>query len=209
MKDWKEEAERMVRDQIARRGITNSRVLDAMKRVPRHLFVPGHLRLSAYSDQPLPIGEGQTISQPYIVAYMTECLDPKPGDRILEIGTGSGYQAAVLAELGAEVYSIEIRPIHAERARERLSELGYTNVHIRVGNGAEGWKEESLFNSIIVTAAADSIPPPLIDQLKPEGKMILPLGNSFFSQDLVLVEKLPDGTFKTRTLIGVRFVPLV
>jgi protein-L-isoaspartate(D-aspartate) O-methyltransferase len=140
---------------------------------------------------------------------MTECLDPKPGDRVLEIGTGSGYQAAVLAELGAEVYSIEIRPIHAERARARLTELGYTNVHVRVGNGAEGWKEESPFDSIMVTAAADSIPPPLIDQLKPEGKMILPLGNSFFSQDLVLVEKLPDGTFKTRTLIGVRFVPLV
>lgn len=209
MKDWKEEADRMVQDQILRRGVTNSKVLEAMRRIPRHLFVPSYLRYSAYTDQPLPIGQGQTISQPYIVAYMTECLDPKPGDRILEVGTGSGYQAAVLAEMGCEVYSIEIREHHAKQAAARLAELGYPNVHIRVGNGAEGWKEEAPFDGIIVTAAAVEVPKKLVEQLKPGGRMIIPVGDSFFSQDLVLIEKLESGKIVSRTLIGVRFVPLV
>lgn len=209
MKDWKEEADRMVQDQILRRGVTNSKVLEAMRRIPRHLFVPSYLRYSAYTDQPLPIGQGQTISQPYIVAYMTECLDPKPGDRILEVGTGSGYQAAVLAEMGCAVYSIEIREHHAKQAAARLAELGYPNVHIRVGNGAEGWKEEAPFDGIIVTAAAVEVPKKLVEQLKPGGRMIIPVGDSFFSQDLVLIEKLESGKIVSRTLIGVRFVPLV
>lgn len=209
MKDWKEEADRMVQDQILRRGVTNSKVLEAMRRIPRHLFVPSYLRYSAYTDQPLPIGQGQTISQPYIVAYMTECLDPKPGDRILEVGTGSGYQAAVLAEMGCAVYSIEIREHHAKQAAARLAELGYPNVHIRVGNGAEGWKEEAPFDGIIVTAAAVEVPKKLVEQLKPGGRMLIPVGDSFFSQDLVLIEKLESGKIVSRTLIGVRFVPLV
>lgn len=209
MKDWNEDADRMVKDQILLRGVTNTRVLEAIRRVPRHLFVPSHLRYSAYTDQPLPIGQGQTISQPYIVAYMTECLDPKVEDRILEVGTGSGYQAAVLAELGCEVYSIEIREHHAKQAAARLVELGYTKVHIRVGNGAEGWEEKSPFDGIIVTAAAGDIPKKLVEQLNPGGRMIIPVGDYFFSQDLVLIEKLKSGEMVSRTLIGVRFVPLV
>lgn len=209
MKDWKEEADRMVKDQILRRGVTKEKVLEAMRRVPRHLFVPSHLRFSAYTDQPLPIGQGQTISQPYIVAYMTECLDLKPGDRILEIGTGSGYQAAVLAELGCEVFSVEIREKHAKQAAERLKELGYAKVHIRLGNGADGWPEEKPFDGIIVTAAANEIPKKLVEQLKPGGRMIIPVGDSFFSQDLILVEKSESGKTVYRTLIAVRFVPLV
>ncbi len=209
MKDWHEEANRMVEDQIIRRGVTNSRVLEAMRRVPRHLFVPSHLRYAAYTDQPLPIGQGQTISQPYIVAYMTECLAPKVGDRILEVGTGSGYQAAVLAELGCEVYSIEIREHHAKLAEARLKELGYTKVYIRVGNGAMGWEEEAPFDGIIVTAAAEEVPKKLVEQLKPGGRMIIPIGDSFFAQDLVLIEKEESGKTISRTLIGVRFVPLV
>jgi len=209
MKDWKEEADRMVRDQILRRGVTNPKVLEAMRRVPRHLFVPSHLRFSAYTDQPLPIGQGQTISQPYIVAYMTECLDPKPSDRILEVGTGSGYQATVLAELGCEVFSIEIREKHAKQAAARLNELGYSKVHIRLGNGVEGWSEEAPFDGIIVTAAANEIPKKLVEQLKPGGRMVIPVGDSFFSQDLVLVEKLESGKTVSRSLIAVRFVPLV
>ncbi len=209
MKDWKEEADRMVKDQIIRRGVTNTRVLDAMRRLPRHLFVPSHLRYSAYTDQPLPIGQGQTISQPYIVAYMTECLDPKVGDRILEVGTGSGYQAAVLAELGCEVYSIEIREHHAKQAAARLKELGYTKVHIRIGNGAMGWQEEAPFDGIIVTAAAEEVPEKLVEQLKPGGRMVIPVGDSFFSQDLILIQKQESGKTISRSLIGVRFVPLV
>lgn len=209
MKDWKEEADRMVKDQILRRGVTKEKVLEAMRRVPRHLFVPSHLRFSAYTDQPLPIGQGQTISQPYIVAYMTECLDPKPADRILEVGTGSGYQAAVLAELGCEVFSVEIREKHAKQAAERLKELGYAKVHIRLGNGADGWPEEKPFDGIIVTAAANEIPKKLVEQLKPGGRMIIPVGDSFFSQDLILVEKSESGKTVYRTLIAVRFVPLV
>ncbi|GAB4365988.1 MAG: protein-L-isoaspartate(D-aspartate) O-methyltransferase [Spirochaetales bacterium] len=209
MKDWKEEAERMVREQILHRGVTNPRVLEAMRRVPRHLFVPAHLRHSAYTDQPLPIGQGQTISQPYIVAYMTECLDPRVGDRILEVGTGSGYQAAVLAELGCEVFSIEIRERHARQAAKRLEELGYTGVHIRVGNGAEGWEEEAPFDGIIVTAAAEQIPGKLVEQLKPGGRMVIPVGDPSFVQELVRIEKLESGKIVSRTLIGVRFVPMV
>ncbi|MFQ3620928.1 MAG: protein-L-isoaspartate(D-aspartate) O-methyltransferase [Spirochaetales bacterium] len=209
MKDWRKEAEEMVTHQIQRRGVTNGRVLEAMRRVPRHLFVPTHLKYAAYTDQPLPIGQGQTISQPYIVAYMTECLSPKPKDRILEIGTGSGYQSAVLAEMGCEVFSVEIRKYHADQAKNRLEELGYTNIHIKVGNGAEGWKEEAPFDGIIVTAAAPHIPEELANQLKPLGRMIIPVGEAVFAQDLVLVEKTEEGKIVRRTLIGVRFVPLV
>jgi protein-L-isoaspartate(D-aspartate) O-methyltransferase len=170
--------QRMVRDQLAApaRDITNARVLAAMGKVPRHEFVPEHLRAQAYEDGPLPIGHGQTISQPYIVAFMTERLEVKPNERVLEIGTGSGYQAAVLSELGAQVYTIEIIEDLANRAAADLQRLGYTNVHVRAGDGFRGWPEAAPFDAIIVTCAPEKVPRPLIDQLKDGGRMILPLG---------------------------------
>lgn len=203
------EAEKMVDRQILRRGVTNPRVLDAMRRVPRHEFVAPSQKSSAYSDQPLPIGRGQTISQPYIVAYMTEQLDIREGDRILEIGTGCGYQTAVLLEMGAEVYTVEIVPSLLEAAEERLLRLGYAGFHARLGDGSLGFPEAAPFRGILAAAAADSVPEALVRQLEPEGKLILPLGGPYDVQDLVLVTRSPTGARIMRSLMAVRFVPLV
>ena len=183
-------------------------VIAAMGRVERHEFVPEALRHRAYEDRPLPIGYGQTISQPYIVALMTDLLEPAPGARLLEVGTGSGYQAAVLAELGLEVYTIEIVPELGEQAAARLKRLGYGTAATRVGDGYNGWPEGAPFDGIVVTAAADHVPPPLIAQLKPGGRMVIPVGPAFMVQQLVLVTKAKDGTLRTRQLLPVRFVPL-
>ncbi len=196
---------RMVEEQIHRRGVDDERVLQAMEKVPRHLFVPEHLRDQAYADEPLPIGYGQTISQPYIVAYMTEQLALKGDERVLEIGTGSGYQAAILAELCDSVFTIEIVPELSKRAQEVIRELGYTNVQFRVGDGYQGWPEKAPFDAIIVTAAPRSIPQPLIDQLKVGGRMIIPVGD--FYQDLYLITRTKQGIRKERKL-PVRFVPM-
>jgi len=182
--------------------------LEAMRRVPRHEFVSEHYRVNAYRDQPLPIGHGQTISQPFIVALMTALLEVKPGDRVLEIGTGSGYQAAVLADMETTVYTIEIIKPLAEQARERLARLGFQDVQTRLGDGYYGWEEHAPYDAIIVTAAASHIPQPLVKQLKPGGKMIIPVGGRFLTQHLVLVEKDADGTTRLRQILPVRFVPL-
>ncbi|HEX2770182.1 MAG TPA: protein-L-isoaspartate(D-aspartate) O-methyltransferase [Geobacteraceae bacterium] len=179
----------MVEHDIKGRGIRDRRLLEVMQKVPRHLFVEESQRWQAYADHPLPIGEGQTISQPYVVALMTEALHLKPSDRVLEIGTGSGYQAAVLAELVQAVFTIEIRKALAESAEKRMRELGYRNVRVRYGDGYFGWKEEAPFDAIIVTAAANHIPPPLIKQLKEGGRLILPLGSTVFSQTLTLLTR--------------------
>jgi protein-L-isoaspartate(D-aspartate) O-methyltransferase len=197
--------ERMVREQIAARGVEDPRVLQAMRDVPRHELVPRQMRQRAYADHPLPIGEGQTISQPYIVAYMTEQLRLEPDHRVLEVGTGSGYQAAVLAELCAEVYTIEIVSALAERAARDLARLGYENIHTREGDGYRGWPEHAPFDAIIVTAAPGHIPQPLVDQLKPGGRMILPVGEGY--QELVLITRDADGVHRRR-LLPVRFVPM-
>jgi len=197
----------MVDTQIAARGVADARVLDALKRVPRHEFVPGHLRRQAYADRPLPIGHDQTISQPYIVGLMTETARVGPGDKVLEIGTGSGYQAAVLSVLAQEVFSIEIVPELAESAAARLKEMGYANVTVRCGDGYKGWPEEAPFDAIIVTAAPPHIPKELLRQLKPGGRLVIPVGALF--QDLVLVTKDADGKTREERLIPVRFVPMV
>lgn len=183
-------------------------VLEALRRVPRHAFVAPYLRPLAYHNRPLPIGHGQTISQPYIVAIMTDLLEPRPGDRVLELGTGSGYQAAVLAEIVEHVYTIEIVEPLAGSARERLTELGYANVSVRHGDGYFGWPEHAPFDAIVVTAAASHVPPPLVAQLKPGGRMIIPVGSYFLTQQLVLVTKQEDGSVVTRQLLPVAFVPL-
>ena len=196
----------MVVNQLAARGIRDSAVLAAMARVPRHRFVPAEYRAEAYADHPLPIGLGQTISQPYIVAYMTEAADVARGDRVLEIGTGSGYQAAVLAELAREVYSIEIVPQLAKRAKQVLSALGYRNLHLRTGDGYAGWKEHAPFDAIIVTAAPDHVPPALVEQLAVNGRMIIPVGTD--DQQMRVITKTAHGVIEQRT-IDVRFVPLV
>jgi protein-L-isoaspartate(D-aspartate) O-methyltransferase len=198
--------ETMVRTQIAARGIRDASTLKAMRAVPRRLFVPPHLADSAYEDRPLPIGYGQTISQPYIVAYMTELVRPQAGHKVLEIGAGSGYQAAVLAEIVKHVYTIEIVPELGHAARERLRGLGYGNAHVRVADGYDGWSEEAPFDAIVVTAAADYIPPPLLRQLKDGGRMVIPVGSPFLVQTLMLVEK-SNGSVKTTSLAPVRFVP--
>jgi protein-L-isoaspartate(D-aspartate) O-methyltransferase len=183
-------------------------VLAAIAKVPRHRFVPPPWAALAYSNRPLPIGHGQTISQPFIVALMTQSIDPKPTDRVLEIGTGSGYQAAVLAELVARVHTIEIvRPL-GERAAELLRELGYANVDVRIGDGYLGWPEAAPFDAIVVTAAPDKMPQPLIDQLAPGGRLIAPIGPAGGIQTLLLMRKDPDGRTVTRHLLPVRFVPL-
>jgi len=183
-------------------------VVAAMEKVERHRFVPVYLASSAYLNRPLPIGYGQTISQPFIVALMTEMMQIGMGDKVLEIGTGSGYQAAVLAELASSVYSIEIiRPL-GEQAGERLKSLGYRNIETRVGDGYNGWPEAAPFDAIIVTAAASHVPPPLIKQLKPGGRIVIPLGTQFMTQYLMLVEKKQDGSVTTRQILPVRFVPL-
>ena len=184
------------------------KVMDAMRKVPRHEFVPRQVRDIAYENRPLPIGYGQTISQPYIVALMTDLLEPKPQQKVLEVGTGSGYQAAILAQLVAEVYTIEIIEPLGNEARERLKRLNYRNVHVRIGDGYYGWKEHGPFDGIVVTAAASHIPPPLIQQLKPGGRMVIPVGSRFMVQQLVLVEKDAKGKLTTRQILPVRFVPL-
>ena len=194
-------------DRVGRKSLSPA-VANALRTVPRHQFVSEEERPFAYENRPLPIGHGQTISQPYIVAVMTELIDPKPGDRVLEIGTGSAYQAAVLGTVGADVYSIEIIEPLAETARDRLKKLGYTNVHTRTGDGYYGWPEAAPFDAILVTAAASHIPPALIKQLKPGGRMVIPVGDRFSVQQLVLVEKDPDQKIKTRQLLPVAFVPL-
>ncbi len=184
------------------------RVLAAMGRVPRHEFVAENLQARAYENRPLPIGHGQTISQPYIVAVMTDLLGVDADDRVLEVGTGSGYQAAVLAELVAQVYSLEIIEPLATRAEERLSRLGYANVTIRHGDGYYGWEQHAPFDAIVVTAAASHVPPPLIAQLKPGGRMVIPVGTRFLVQELLMVVKDAEGKVSTRQLLPVRFVPL-
>lgn len=197
---------RMVETQLQAEGISSKAVLQTMAKVPRHLFVPPELRDRAYENSPLPIGLGQTISQPYIVAYMTEALQVTRDHAVLEIGTGSGYQAAVLAELAREVLTIEIVPQLADRARATLSEAGYSNVTVRTGNGYLGWPERAPFQRIIVTAAPDAIPQALVDQLAVGGIMVAPVGTA--SQEIVIVTKTPEGVAEKRT-IPVRFVPMV
>ena len=197
--------EQMVDRQLAARGIRDERVLAAMRRVPRHELVPERERPHAYEDRPLPIGHGQTISQPYVVAAMSEAVGLSGGEKVLEIGTGSGYQAAVLAELSATVYSIELEPELAERARKDLTRLGYTRVHVRAGNGYHGWPEQAPFDAIVVTAAPDHVPPALLEQLAVGGRMVLPVGS--FDQELVLIRKDEDGVHR-ESLMGVRFVPM-
>jgi protein-L-isoaspartate(D-aspartate) O-methyltransferase len=198
--------QRMVDTQIRARDVRDAAVLRAMGRVPRHLFVPDDVRPFAYEDRPLPIGRGQTISQPYIVAYMTEALQLTPAHTVLEIGTGSGYQAAVLAEIVKQVYSIEIVPDLAASARRTLTQAGYRNVEVRSGNGYLGWPERAPFDRIIVTAAPPEIPQALVDQLAVGGIMVVPVGTSY--QEIVIVTKTPNGATQTRT-IEVRFVPMV
>jgi protein-L-isoaspartate(D-aspartate) O-methyltransferase len=199
----------MVAAQIAGRDVTDAEVLRAMRTVPRHLFVPDAARKDAYGDFPLPIGQDQTISQPYIVAYMTQLLRLKPGAKTLEVGTGSGYQAAVLAAVTrTNVYSIEIVAPLAKTAAERLKRLGYERVVVKCGDGYLGWPEHAPFDAIIVTAGANHVPPPLIEQLKRGGRMVIPVGGAWAVQSLVVIEKLPDGTVRKRDDIPVRFVPL-
>lgn len=196
----------MVDDQIATRGIDDSKVLDVMRKIPRHKFVPDDMVELAYNDHPLPIGYGQTISQPYIVALMTQTLNPKPGQRILEIGTGSGYQAVVLAELGVDVYTIEIIPELAEQAALRFQELGYTNIHSLTADGYFGWEEFAPFDAVIVTAAPDHLPQPLANQLAENGRLVIPIGPIGFVQTLWLFEK-EAGEMQATNLGGVTFVP--
>lgn len=203
---WEQERLHMVRRQIEARGVSDARVLAAMRQVPRHRFVPASQRAHAYEDRPLPIGEGQTISQPYIVALMTELAALEPGDRVLEVGTGCGYQAAVLAEIGVEVFSIEIIESLATQAEAILSELGYREkVKIRRGDGYAGWPEHAPFDAILITAAPPAIPEPLKQQLKPGGRLIIPVGQHF--QNLLRVIRTTDG-FREESVIPVRFVPM-
>ncbi len=186
----------------------DQRVMDVMAKVPRHEFVPSSQQDNAYQNRPLPIGYGQTISQPYIVALMTDLIETRSEDRVLEIGTGSAYQAAVLAELVDEVYSIEVVEALGEKAAKRLQRLNYNNVHTRIGDGYYGWPEQAPFDAIVVTAAASHVPPPLINQLKAGGRMVIPVGSRFMTQQLLLVEKSNDGTIATRQVMPVVFVPL-
>lgn len=197
----------MVERQLVLRDIKNERVLRAMREVPRHLFVPLSLRGRAYEDGPLPIGFGQTISQPYIVAFMTEILAPNPTDKVLEIGTGSGYQAAVLAKLVDEVYTVEIVEELATRSQRTLADLGFNNVHVRAGDGFQGWKEHAPFDAVIVTCAPEMVPQPLIDQLVDGGKMIIPVGRAEGAQELILLEK-SGNELTRRAVLPVRFVPM-
>lgn len=196
---------KMVADQLEARGIADPAVLDAMRRVPRHRFVPDSALNWAYADGPLDIGEEQTISQPYIVALMTELIVPGPNMKVLEVGTGSGYQAAILAQIVDRVYSVEILPDLAKSARSLLNELEITNVEVRTGDGYDGWPEHAPFDAIVVTAAPPSIPQPLLDQLAPGGRLVIPVGRR--NQDLLVVTRTEDG-FERHTVIGVRFVPM-
>jgi len=204
--NWQALRQQMVDTQIRARQVQSESVLQAMARVPRHLFVPESLRPYAYEDRPLPIGRGQTISQPYIVGYMTDVLQLEPAHRVLEIGTGSGYQAAVLAEIATHVYSIEIVAELAEGARRALTESGYRNVDVRTGNGYLGWPDRAPFDRIIVTAAPPTIPNALVDQLAVGGIMVVPVGTDY--QEIAIISRSASGTTETRT-IGVRFVPMI
>jgi protein-L-isoaspartate(D-aspartate) O-methyltransferase len=201
--------ERMVRDQILSRGIQNATVLKAMRLTPRHSFVPANVRSLAYEDHPVPIGYGQTISQPYIVAFMTEMLDVRKEHRVLEIGTGSGYQAAILSVLAKEVYTVEIVGQLATSAADTLKLLGYNNVSVREGDGYHGWPEKAPFDRIILTAAPPELPQTVVNQLKPGGKLLAPVGRAIFDQEIRLVEKAPDGKITTRSLLPVSFVPMI
>jgi len=197
----------MVKEQIAARGVNDERVLKAMRTVPRHEFVPERWRHDAYDDQPLPIGDGQTISQPYVVALMTEQLRTQPGHRVLEVGTGSGYQAAILSGLVADVYTIEIIGSLGRAADATLKRLGYKNVHVKIGDGYKGWPENAPFDSIIVTCAPDHVPQPLADQLKEGGRMVIPVGPQL-AQELYVVQK-QNGQLRQSALLDVRFVPMI
>jgi protein-L-isoaspartate(D-aspartate) O-methyltransferase len=190
------------------RAALEPRVIAAMERVPRHEFVPPSMSAAAYANTPLPIGHGQTISQPYIVAVMSELAQLREDGVVLEVGTGCGYQAAVLAQLARRVYTIEVVAELAQQARERLARLGYSNVEVRAGDGWEGWSEHAPFDAIVVTAAADEVPPPLIAQLDAGGRMVIPVRNGFFAQELVVIERDAGGGVKTRGVLPVRFVPL-
>jgi protein-L-isoaspartate(D-aspartate) O-methyltransferase len=201
--------EAMVREQIAARGVADEAVLEAMRTVPRHLFVPENAVAEAYGDSPLPIGFNQTISQPYIVAYMSELLDVEKDQKVLEIGTGSGYQAAVLSLLAGEVYTIEIVDELGRQAAARLDQLGYKNVQVRVGNGYLGWPEEAPFDRVMLTAAPEEIPQPLIEQLGPGGRLVAPVGPVFGVQELIVVDKDVSGKVTRRSELPVRFVPMV
>jgi len=205
---YKSLAERMVAKQIEARGVKDKKVLQAMRTVPRHKFVSDDLKSSAYEDRPLPIGCGQTISQPYIVALMTELLEVDEGDKALEVGTGSGYQAAILSEIVKKVYTIEIFEELGTSAKKRLKELGYSNAEVRVADGYYGWPEEAPFDAIIVTCAATHIPPPLIAQLKEGGKMCIPIGGVFQVQNLMLIEK-KNGKITSKNILPVMFVPML
>ena len=199
----------MVERQIANRGVADKRVLDAMESVPRHLFIPEENRQYSYFDNPLPIDYGQTISQPYIVAFMTELLQPDEDAVVLEIGAGSGYQAAVLAKLVKQVYTIEIVEELGLRAKKLLQTLGFDNVEVRIGDGYNGWPEHAPFDAIIVTAATEKIPQPLIDQLKPSGRMVIPVGGVYEIQELMLITKDASSNVVKKSIIPVRFVPLI
>lgn len=205
--DFAAQRQRMVELQLKLRGIKDERVLAAMAKVPREEFVPADARVEAYEDGPLPIGYDQTISQPYIVAFMTEQLRPKESDRVLEIGSGSGYQAAILAELVGEVYTIDIVEPLAKSAEATLQRLGYNNVHIKVGDGYKGWPEEAPFDAVIVTCAPEKVPQPLVDQLKDGGRMVIPVGERF-AQQLYLLEK-KNGQLQESVTLPVRFVPML
>ena len=203
---YSQKRERLVKQTIESRGVEDPAVLLAMRSVKRHLFVPENNISNAYEDRPLPIGYGQTISQPYIVAYMTEVIKPNPAFKVLEIGTGSGYQAAVLAQIVKEVYTIEIVPELGNKAAERLKIVGYKNVFVKVADGYYGWREHGPYDAIVVTAAAEFVPPPLIEQLKDGGKMVIPIGSPFLTQTLMLVEK-KGKKITTKSLLPVVFVP--
>ncbi|MCA9426079.1 MAG: protein-L-isoaspartate(D-aspartate) O-methyltransferase [Candidatus Omnitrophica bacterium] len=198
----------MVENQIENRGVDDQRVLEAMRNVPRHWFVPLFRRGSAYEDRPLGIGGGQTISQPYIVAVMTQALELEPGDKVLEIGTGSGYQAAVLSELTPHVFTIEISERLAKEAADLFHEKGYTVIQSKAGDGYQGWEEHAPYDAIIVTCAAPYIPPALVEQLKPGGRLCIPVGETFATQQLMLIAKMEDGTTTSKNLEFVRFVPM-
>ena len=206
---WRGASERLVAEYLMPQGISDSATLAAMRSVPRHEFVPPDQRPYAYLDTPLPIGHGQTISQPVVVGYMTQLTRPRPGMRVLEVGTGSGYQAAVLARTGAKVWSIEIFGALAEEAEARLRRLGFDGVTVRHGDGYAGWAEQAPFDAIVVTAGADSIPPALVEQLAPGGRLVMPVGDPRVDQQLVLLEKDATGRVASSRLLPVRFVPLL
>lgn len=200
--------ERMIQEQLLSRGIEDARVLEAMQQTPRHIFVEDALQEQAYGDFPLPIGCGQTISQPYIVALMTEALELEGHEKVLEVGTGSGYQAAVLSRLAREVVSVEILAEHAARAAKRLAAAGCANVEVHCGDGSLGWRERAPFDQIMVTAAAARVPPALIEQLRPGGRLVIPIGPMFGPQELLLIDKDRAGVCASRSVLGVAFVPL-